>query len=133
MYVACRLLSSSYHRHLIVLAAETAEQSCVHQHGHLMDWLQVEAMIRPNIDAMDLDHLQNWLADLKGQSSHCTREFEVARNWLKQVLPCCCLCMCVSSKRSMSHSCVACGMSRSLISSMLSVRTNTACLHHFAA
>ena len=47
--------------------------------------LQVDLIVRPQLAPMDLEALSGWLVDLKTQSGQCTREFETARNWLKQV------------------------------------------------
>ena len=46
--------------------------------------MQVDVIVRPQLDPMDLEALSGWLIDLKAQSGQCTREFETARNWLKQ-------------------------------------------------
>ncbi|KAK9793445.1 hypothetical protein WJX73_005580 [Symbiochloris irregularis] len=46
---------------------------------------QVDMIVRPQLEPMDSEGLSGWLTDLKAQAGQCTREFENARNWLKQV------------------------------------------------
>ena len=55
--------------------------------------VQVDIIVRPQLGPMDTDALTGWLADLKTQSGQCTREFETARNWLKQVRTDLCHCI----------------------------------------